>query len=145
MDALLGRSANSRQQVINAVSAVEQCVDANTVTAAQSALNQAAADRRALVQQASSLDVSQLPDGEQVVGQLTKAWTESANADASFAKWAGAMAAGGCTPGHAPHTGDYDQGVADSSSATADKKSFVLRWNQIANQYGLQSRTADAL
>lgn len=146
VDTLLAKSANSRQQVIDAVAAVDQCTDSTSVAAAQGQLQQAAEARTTQAQQAGQLDVSQLPSSAKtLMGVLKQAWTESADADASYAKWAAAMSGGGCTPNHAAHTADYNAAVASSDKATTDKQSFVLQWNQIANQYGLPSRTADAL
>jgi hypothetical protein len=145
VDQLLGKAANSRQQVLNAVATVQQCNDPQSVSAAQSVLTQAAQDRQSLVTQVTALDVSQLPGGAAVTLTLSRAWTESAAADSAYASWAGAMANGGCTPGNAPHNSDWDTGTAQSGNASTDKNAFVAAWTPIATQYNLPPRTADAI
>ena len=145
VDKLLAASVGYRQQVVDAVSAVQQCTDSGSVTAAQSSLSQAASERQTMVTQLAALDVSQIQGGAAAVQTLSRAWTESATADTDYASWAGMMAAGGCTPGNAPDTTDYDNAQAQSASATTDKNSFVVLWTPIAMQYGLPTRTADAI
>ncbi len=145
VDKLLAASVSYRQQVVDAVSAVQQCTDTGSVTAAQTSLSQAASERQAMVTQLAALDVSQIQGGAAAVQTLSRAWTESATADTDYASWAGMMAAGGCTPGNAPDTTDYDNAQSQSASATADKNSFVTQWTPIAMQYGLPTRTADAI
>jgi hypothetical protein len=147
VDQLLGQSADSRQQVVDAVAAVQQCVSPGAVTAAQTALTQAAGNRRSMVTQLTALDVAQVPGGAAAVQVLARAWTESAAADNAYANWAGAMAmpSGGCTPGNAPATADFTTAQTQSGLASADKSSFVDLWTPIAMQYGLPTRTADAI
>ncbi|MGW2525332.1 hypothetical protein ACWC09_52115 [Streptomyces sp. NPDC001617] len=145
MDQLLGQAASSRQQVVNAATAVDQCTDSRSVSSAQSALARAARDRRSLVTQLGSLDVSQVQGGGVATQTLSRAWSESAAADTAYARWAGAMANGGCTPGSAPHTADWDNGTTQSRKAAADKNAFVVAWTPIALQYNLPTRTADAI
>jgi len=147
VDRLLGQSADSRQQVVDAVDAVQQCSSPSAVTAAQAALTQAAGNRRSMVSQLTALDISQVQGGAAAVQVLAKAWTESAAADNAYADWAGAMAlpSGGCTPGNAPLTSAFNTGQAQSGLASADKSSFVDLWTPIAMQYGLPTRTADAI
>jgi hypothetical protein len=138
VDRLLGQSADSRQQVVDAVAAVQQCSSPSAVTAAQAALTQAAGNRRSMVSQLTALDISQVQ---------AFASTCTAAADNAYADWAGAMAlpSGGCTPGNAPLTSAFNTGQAQSGLASADKSSFVDLWTPIAMQYGLPTRTADAI
>jgi hypothetical protein len=145
VDQLLGQATISRQQVLNAVAMVQQCNDSQSVSAAQSALTQASQDRQSLVTQVAALDVSQLPSGAAAMQTLSRAWTESAAADAAYAAWAGAMANGGCKPGNAPHNSDWDTGTAQSGNASLDKNTFVAAWTPIAMQYNLPTRSADAI
>lgn len=145
VDKLLAASADFHEQVSDAVSAVQQCTDSGSVTAAQTSLSQAASRQQAMVTQLAALNVSQVPGGAAAVQTLTRAWTESETADRDYASWAGMMAAGGCTPNNAPDSTDYDNAQSQSTSATADKISFVTLWTPIAMQYGLPTRTSDAI
>ena len=145
VDQLLAESSSSRQQVIDAVAQVSQCNDPGSVAAAQTALNQAAASRQSLVTQLDALDVSQVSGGAQAVQVLSRAWSESATADSDYAHWAGAMTGNGCTPGNAPQNADYSNAANQSGLATTDKNTFIDLWTPIAMQYGLPTRTADAI
>ncbi|MEY9969334.1 hypothetical protein ABIA33_007422 [Streptacidiphilus sp. MAP12-16] len=145
VDQLLGQAANSRQQVENAVTAVEQCADSPSVSSAQSVLIRAALDRQSLVAELGSLNVSQLQGGAPAMLTLSRAWSESAAADSAYARWAGAMADGRCTAGSSPHTADWDEGLAESGKASADKNAFVVAWDPIAVRYNLPTRSADAI
>ena len=145
VDQLLGQSASSRQQVIDAVAQVSQCGDPASVAAAQTALAQAAASRQALVTRLGALDMSQVQGGAQAVQILSKAWSESATADSDYAAWAGAMSHGGCSPNSAQPDSDYADAGAQSGAATNDKNTFIDLWTPIAMQYGLPTRTADAI
>ena len=147
VDRLLGQSVDFRQQVVDAVAAVQQCSSPGSVSSAQTQLTQAASERRSMVTQLDALDVSQVQGGEAAVQVLAKAWNESASADTAYAGWAGAMAmaSGGCTPGNAPATADYNTAQSQSTLASADKNTFVDQWTPIAMQYSLPTRTADAI
>jgi len=145
VDQLLGQSSSSRQQVIDAVAQVSQCSDPASVAAAQTALTQAAASRQALVTRLGALDMSQVQGGAQAVQVLSKAWSESATADSDYAAWAGAMSHGGCSPNSAQPDSDYADAGTQSGDATNDKNTFIDLWTPIAMQYGLPTRTADAI
>ncbi|QMU75682.1 hypothetical protein GXW83_07955 [Streptacidiphilus sp. PB12-B1b] len=145
VDQLLAQSSSSRQQVVDAVAAAAQCATPADVSAAQTALTQAASARQALVSRLDALDVTQVPGGAAAVQVLAKAWTESAAADTAYAAWAGDLAASGCTPGNAPQNADYANGGTQSGLATTDKNTFIDLWTPIAMQYGLPTRTADAI
>lgn len=145
VDQLLEQSSSSLQQVTDAVAQVSQCQASGSVAAAQATLSQAAASRQALVTRLTALDVSQLQGGAQAVQVLARAWTESATADTDYARWAGAMAKGGCTPDNAPQNADYADAGTQSGLATDDRNTFIDLWTPIAMQYGLPTRTADAI
>jgi hypothetical protein len=145
VDQLLAQSSSSRQQVIDAVAAVAQCTSPAAVAAAQTTLTQAATARQALVTQLGGLSMAQVPGGAAAVQVLSKAWTESAAADTDYAAWAGDLADGGCTAGNAPQNSDFENGGTQSGLATTDKNTFIDLWTPIAMQYGLPTRTADAI
>lgn len=141
VDELLDESATDRQQVIDAVSAVETCgaeaADAHTT------LSKAASRRGSLISRLDRLDVGRIDGGRSAVADLRSAWRYSAEADRAFADWA--AAARGCLPGTVPRTEDFAHGEENSGLATAAKRDFVSKWNDIATRYGLPSRTADGL
>ncbi|QMU68330.1 hypothetical protein [Streptacidiphilus sp. P02-A3a] len=145
VDQLLGLSSSAGQQMTDAVAQVSQCQNSASVTAAQAALTQAAAARRAMVTRLAALDVSQVAGGAPAVQVLGRAWSESATADTDYARWAGAMAKGGCTADSAPQDSDYADAETQSGLATTDKNAFIDVWTPIAMQYGLPTRTADAI
>jgi hypothetical protein len=145
VDQLLGGSSSANQQVTDAVAEVSQCDDPASVAAARTTLEQAAASRSALVAQLRALNVSQVQGGAQAVQVLVGAWSASAAADTDYALWARAMSGGGCTADNAPPNADYDNAGTESQSASTDKDSFIDLWTPIAMQYGLPTRTADAI
>jgi hypothetical protein len=144
VDALIGQSVNARQQVADAVAAVQQCVSPDSVRSAAGALGATYQSRRQLLGRLDALDVSGLPGGRASIADLQSAWQQSADADRSFQSWAESSAAS-CAPNHTPETSDYRTATQGSENATAAKKRFVLRWNQIAGQYGLPARTWDTI
>jgi len=144
LNALLDQSMNARQQVVDAVAAIQQCTSPASVQAAASALGQAVTARQSLLGRLGSLDMSQVPGGAAAVGELRQAWQSSEQADSAYQKW-GQEVASTCKPNAAPQNADSSAGARASSAATTEKKAFVLDWNQIAAQYGLPSRTWDAI
>ncbi|WSA82633.1 serine/threonine protein kinase [Streptomyces sp. NBC_01799] len=145
LDLLLDRSAESRQKVVSAVSAVEACSSPDSVSAARAALRDAADERSTLIGELDALDLSQIPGSAQATEQLRAAWQHSADADAAYASWAGRMANGVCAPGSAPHDKNWTAGLHASSQATSAKKAFARMWNPIVEQYGLQTRTPNRI
>ncbi|MEV8208741.1 serine/threonine-protein kinase [Streptomyces sp. NPDC079189] len=145
LDLLLDRSAESRQKVVNAVSAVEACSSPDSVSAAHTALRDAADERSTLIGELDALDLSQIPGSAQATDQLRDAWQHSADADAAYASWAGRMADGVCAPGSAPHDKNWTAGLRASSQATSAKKALARMWNPIVEQYGLQTRAPNRI
>ncbi|WP_051940820.1 hypothetical protein [Phaeacidiphilus oryzae] len=144
VNALIDQSMSDRQQVVDAVAAVQQCVSPDSVRSAAEALGTAYQGRRRLIGRLEALDVSALPGGRASIADLQSAWQQSAGADQAFQAWA-RSAATTCSPNDTPQTGDFRTANQDSDNATAAKRRFVLSWNQIAAQYGLPSRTWDAI
>jgi hypothetical protein len=144
LNGLLDESMSSHQQVVDAVAAAQQCTSAASVTSAAAQLDSAAQARRQLVAKLDALDLSQVPGAPAAAAKLRQGWQHSAAADSAYAAWARAEA-NSCHANATPQNADYQTAVSDSGSATSDKKSFVLSWNQIAAQYGLPSRTWDGI
>lgn len=144
LDALLGHNDGTRQQVTSAVNTVSACGARADLRAAADRLRTAGGERDKLLAQLKGIDPALLPGGSAMVGRLRDAWTASALADRAFARWADAVAAGGCG-GSAPQTADWDEAVRQSAAATEAKRDFVAAWNQVAGTFGLTVRVADAI
>ncbi|MFJ8447281.1 hypothetical protein [[Kitasatospora] papulosa] len=138
VDALLERSEADRQQVIDAVNAVEACVSDDSVDTAGQTLDDAAVRRESLITDLAALDVGALPSGSAATDSLRTGWQHSADADRAFADWADD--AQGCSPGAVPHTSSYEEGVRSSELATGSKEEFLTLWKPIAMDHGLPER-----
>ncbi|WP_424922092.1 hypothetical protein [Streptomyces sp. wa53] len=138
VDALLERSESDRQQVIDAVNAVEACVSDDSVDTAGQALDDAAVRRESLITDLAALDVGALPSGSLATDSLRTGWQHSADADRAFAEWADDVR--GCSPGAVPHTSSYEEGVRSSELATGAKEEFLTLWKPIAADHGLPDR-----
>ncbi|MFE9725438.1 hypothetical protein ACFYQ5_18015 [Streptomyces sp. NPDC005794] len=138
VDELLERSTSDRQQVIDAVNAVEACASDESVDSAGQVLDAAAVRRESLITGLAELDLGELASGSDAAGRLRTGWQHSADADRAFADWADD--ARGCSPGAVPRTSSYHQGVRSSELATGAKEDFVALWTPIAARYGLPER-----
>lgn len=138
VDALLERSESDRQQVIDAVNAVETCASESSVADAGTALDAAAVRREELITGLAELDLGELPSGPSAARSLRTGWQHSADADRAFANWADD--ARGCSPGSVPRTASYRQGVRSSGLATEAKQDFLSLWTPISDRYGLPQR-----
>jgi hypothetical protein len=145
LDDLLDESAADRKKVSGAVRDVDTCASGDAVGRAENDLNDAADHRDSLVDRLDRLELDQVEGGAEAVADLRAAWQDSADADRAFASWASSMASGGCTPGGTGHDGDYDRGIDSSQKAQQAKEDFVDKWNPIADEQGLEERSADAL
>ncbi|MFZ5851436.1 MAG: hypothetical protein ACOYY2_08590, partial [Actinomycetota bacterium] len=138
LSALLDQAVRSRDVVAPTVAAVRAC-RAGDYAAARDRLVRAQQDRLAVQARLATLDLSALPEAA-LRRELAAAMQASADADAAFAAWAGAVPAGGCTVNSGGP--DYDRGVAASQAATAAKERFVRVWNPVASRFGLPQRQA---
>jgi hypothetical protein len=138
---LLGTANASRQAVIGAVGAIKSC---DNPAAAQTALTQAATQRKQLLTSLAALKVDKLPTGQQLVDQLNQAWQASANADEAYAAWAG-DAVTGCDPAKQGDNAHRQAGDTASGAASTAKKQASTLWNSIATQAGLPNLTESQL
>jgi hypothetical protein len=140
LSALLKTSGGSRSTVVTAVENVKEC---KQLGSSASDLRGAATARGTLVTKLKQLDVSDLPNHQQLTDELTRAWQASASADKHYASWADQAARKhGCRGGHARGTGQTQAGDRDSGTASSAKARAVKLWNAIADKYGLPERTA---
>ncbi len=95
----------------------------------------AAASRRSLLSQLAALPSrSKLPAS--MLGDLTAAWTASAQADSDYTQWAQDEAAGECVP-NGKSDPNYVAAEQPNVAATSDKTAFTSLWNPLARTYGL--------
>jgi hypothetical protein len=141
----LSQSASARPEVQNAISGVENC----TLSPAdgENALGQAIATRQNAVSGLQGLDVSQVPNGAQMVSLLTQALTASIAADNDYKSWMQDFQAAGAPCGATAATTDanYSAGNTASASASSAKSGFLALWNPIAPNYGQPTYTQDQL
>ncbi len=138
LNAVLSASNSSRTSVIDAVASIKSCQNLSTSAAS---LRSAASERDALVTKLSNMAVDKLPDGTELVDQLTQAWNSSSAADKYYAAWADQAARPkGCHKGQAKITLEVQRGNLASGEATLAKQRAVQLWNPIASRYGLPQR-----
>lgn len=143
VDGLLEGSTSARSKVVEAVVNVRQCRGFGR--SAQD-LRAAARERERMVTRLRKLDVSELPDGDEIVSSLSRAWAKSAEADRAFANWTEeASAPGGCTDGEPVQGSHYRTAVRASSAAGEAKSAFVRHWNPVAAKAGLPARNEDGI
>ncbi|WP_405490206.1 hypothetical protein [Streptomyces sp. NBC_00096] len=144
LDKLLADSNDSRASVIKAVDDIKGC---RNLDQAANDLRDAARQREELVTRLQELKLDQLPDSAKLTAALTKAWKSSAEADNSYASWAGDVKGDGdkCKDGKAKSTGNASDGNKSSGEATKAKESAAGMWNGIAGKYGLTKRDKSQL
>ncbi|MCU4185598.1 hypothetical protein K6U06_14615 [Acidiferrimicrobium sp. IK] len=134
----LSRSAQVRSGVQAAINGVQSCNE--SPSAGQASLASIIATRQSVLQDLGSLDASQLPGGAQMVSDLQQAMNDSVQADQDFSAWMADIAAGSAQCGTDPTVdSSYQNGLAASTQATADKTTFVNEWNPVAAQYNQQT------
>ncbi|NYI07985.1 hypothetical protein [Allostreptomyces psammosilenae] len=138
LEELLLASGQSRQTVIDAVAVVGSCPSVGEVETAAAELYDAAMERYRLRDELLVLDLSALPDHQELTDALYRAWSSSGDADYSYALWADSRASSDCAPStSAEESGDAAAAAADSEEAAAAKDEALALWNPIAEEYGL--------
>jgi hypothetical protein len=129
---LVSTSAGQRTNVAGAASDLENCGNAS---ADQSAFTQAASVRQSVVNQLGTLQVALIPNGAEMVQDLSSALNYSIQSDNSYAQWA-ADELPGCSTDYAA---DSNFAAAQQTDPQADsqKRAFASLWNAVAPQYGL--------
>jgi serine/threonine protein kinase len=137
----LARSAAVRPTVQAAIDNVQNCTE--SPASGQAALQQAINTRQDILQGLTTLDVSSLPNGAQLVSTLTTAMQDSLNADNDYHAWMADLVSAGSTCGsNASQDSNYVAGGTASSAATTSKNDFLAIWNPMAPRYGQQTYTA---
>ncbi|WCD87067.1 hypothetical protein KPP03845_103435 [Streptomyces xanthophaeus] len=146
LDKLLADSNDSRASVIKAVEDIKSC---KNLDQAAGDLRDAARQREELITRLQELKLDKLPDHAKLSAALTEAWQSSADADNSYAAWAGdAKDDKGCKDGKDGKAKSSDNAAAGnkaSGEATKAKETASGLWNSIAVKYGLTKRDKSQL
>ncbi|MEO8527612.1 MAG: hypothetical protein ABI435_00880 [Pseudolysinimonas sp.] len=134
--AILEKSADARSTVNSVLAPLNSCsVSSGDVQALQT-LTQARTD---LLDALYSTPVDQVPDGDNLLNQLTYAIQLSQQADLGYVDAAQIMTSGDCSTGK----GTYRNAIDISKQAEAAKQAFVDSWNgSIAATFGVRTYTA---
>jgi len=132
LSALVAASAGQRSSVSGAATDLEGC---GNPTADETAFTSAASARQSVVNQLGTLPVSLIPNGGQMVQDLTSALNYSIQSDNSYAKWA-ADEVSNCST---DYQADPNFAAAQQTDPLANsaKAAFTQLWNATAPQYGL--------
>jgi serine/threonine protein kinase len=137
----LARSAAARPTVQNAINAVQACSE--SPASGEATLQQAISTRQDIVHGLTTLDVSGLPNGAQLVSALTAAMNDSLDADNDYHAWMSDLASSGSACGSNPNQdSNYVAGGNASAAATTAKDAFLAIWNPMAPRYGQQTYPA---
>jgi hypothetical protein len=139
INALLDEMAASRTALAPAIAEASRC---DGIDGAIEQLDRVKEERQNQLNTARELKVDALPNGKELRAALTRAAGYSLDADEAFLAWAKANQ--GCRKDETPRDEHFERGRRLSSDrASPEKKKFVSRWNQIAEEQGLPTRTAD--
>jgi hypothetical protein len=139
----LQQSAAVRPTIQSAINAVETC--ATSGQSGEGILQQAIDTRSQIVNNLYNLDVSQLPEGAQLVTGLSNALSDSSSADEYYEEWMSDVDTYGTCDTDPTQDSNYEDGQSASQSASADKASFLALWNAIAGEYNEPTFTADQI
>jgi hypothetical protein len=131
----LQQSAAVRPTVEPAIEAVDNC--SQSPSSGQSTIQHAIDVRQAILNNLQTLDVSGLPNGQQLVSSLTTAMQQSVNADKDYQAWMTDFANQGSPCNSDPNQdSNYTAGQNASTAANTAKQTFVGTWNPMAPSYG---------
>lgn len=133
----LAQSAAVRPSVQPAIDAVASCSE--SPASGEATLQQAINTRQNILSGLYTLSVSGLPNGAQLVSNLTTAMQDSIQADKDYQSWMEDFASSGSPCGSDPNQDtNYVAGQNASANATVAKNAFVNIWNPMAPGYGQQ-------
>jgi hypothetical protein len=138
----LARSASARPAVTAAIANVQNCSE--SPASGEATIQQAINTRQDILQSLSSLSVSDLPNGPQLISAFTSAMQNSLAADNDYHAWMADLVSSGSSCGaNAGQDANYAAAASADSASTAAKTTFVGLWNPLAPQYGQQTYSAD--
>jgi len=134
----LAQSAAARPTVQNAINAVQACSE--SPASGEATLQQAISTRQDILHGLTTLDVSGLPNGAQLVSALTTAMNNSLDADNDYHAWMADLASSGSACGSNPNQDSYYVAGGNASAvATTSTDAFLAIWNPMAPRYGQQT------
>jgi hypothetical protein len=133
---VLASGDDSASRLNTAADNVKTCTD---VAASVQQMQRVRDQRQTEYEQAQTLQTGALSNGAELKSDLTQALSVSLSADNDYLTWAQQQQPD-CQAGTAP------PGIgAANKQADNDKASFVVLWNPIAEQYGLQQETQEGM
>jgi hypothetical protein len=140
IDALLQQSIDIRLRLNTAIQQVQEC---RSVAQAVTDLNALTTERQQQVDLLAGLDLSGVPDGEQLRTDLSEAFSHAYVADVAFRKWAAAANSDCSTSSERRDL--FEQGTEASERTRAAKDRFLRSWNPVATQLGLPTRSVQEI
>ena len=138
LDEVLAASVTSKSKLNSAIQRITSCTD---VDSAVTDMRDVGAERESQIQLVQQADLSALPGGEDLRSGLVAALTYSLEADQAYLGWAEPAATAGCAD-TSSRSQAYARGTDISAQARAAKSRFLERWNPVATDNGLSTRTA---
>ncbi len=137
---LIRQSAIARRAVVKASQQVGAC----TMPPAQgiSVMNQAIAQRQAIIGSIGALPVDAIPNGQELLADLKQATAQSILADQGFIGWMQDMQNAASCPIDTSQDSSYRAGLQASAQAVRAKQEFAALWNPLATDLGQPTFTA---
>jgi hypothetical protein len=133
----LAQSASVRPTVQPAIDAVESCSESPAT--GEATLQQAITTRQNILNGLQVLSVTGLPNGGQLISNLSTAMQDSIQADKYYQSWMQDFASSGSPCGSDQNQdSNYVAGQNASAAATVAKNAFVDIWDPMAPRYGQQ-------
>ncbi|MGW1532886.1 hypothetical protein [Streptomyces aureus] len=151
VQSLLGESALQRGRVSKAITTGRSCSNGSRpVRDAQKDLIKVAGKRDDLARQVDLLAPQADGDLAEALGDLSRAWSASADADRGYASWVSQTADwideyGVTACGHSETRTLEDLPKDHDDEANEAKRDFATLWNPIAVRYGLSEVEADSI
>lgn len=131
----LAQSASVRPTVQGAIDAVENCSE--PPSSGEETIQQAIDTRQRILSGLQTLSPATLPQGAQLISELSTAMQNSINADRDYqSAMADGASSGAACDSNLAQDSNYQAGQDASAQATAAKGDFLNTWNPVAPGYG---------
>ncbi len=136
----LAQSASVRPSVQGAIDAVENCSE--PPSSGEETIQQAIDTRQRILSGLQTLSPSTLPQGAQLISELSAAMQNSINADRDYQNgMADGAGSGAACDSNLAQDSNYQTGQNASVQASAAKQRFLNIWNPMAPGYGQKTYT----
>jgi hypothetical protein len=129
--ALVKNAKTLRSDIAAGVGKLRDC----DIAGAQSQISSTASARQAAATQVAQLPVGKISGASALVTALQKAWQDSANSDANYAKAAQDFANGGCSKNAVEKDSYYKAAQSGSGTSATDKSTAAGLWNSVMSAY----------